>query len=181
MPSPERLSQRDLHATLLGALGSPDWHSDLEAKPLEVDIHGSVSSRARVYMYNATRPPGGRPAGEFKIQLIVPGQERGERGSFDESDGRTVLLVGYAVEEAVFVLWDAGLYRDFSYSRNVQVKSETILSAFAGGLGLQERALRPSPGVTARETVVTATSDRLRDGIALRIDLSRKRLLGELE
>jgi hypothetical protein len=130
-------------------------------------------------MYNATRPPGGRPAGEYKIQLMVPGQGRSERGSFDESDGKTVFLVGYAVEEAVFILWDAGLYRNFSFSRNVQVKSGAILAAFAGGIGLQDRVLRPRRGVTARETVVTASAENLPDAFGMRIDLSRKRLLGE--
>ena len=121
-----------LHAEFLAALSDlVVGHSDLGVKPLELEMQGSLPLRVRVYMYNATRPPGGRPAGEYKIQPIVPNQERGQRGNFDLSDGRTVLLVGYAAEDAVFVLWDAGAYRDFSYSRNVQVKSETILAAFA--------------------------------------------------
>ncbi len=177
----DRMTPSELHAEFLAALSDlVVEYSDLGAKPLELQMEGSLPLRARVYMYNATRPPGGRPAGEYKIQLIVPNHERGERGNFDFSDGQTVLLVGYAAEDAVFVLWDAGAYRDFAYSRNVQVKSETILAAFARGIGRQERRLRPGGGMMVCETVVAATADHLAEAIALRVDLSRKRLLGEL-
>ena len=177
----DRMTPSELHAEFLAALSNlVVKHSDLGAKPLELEMQGSLPLRARVYMYNATRPPGGRPAGECKIQLIVPNHERGQRGNFDLSDGRTVLLIGYAAEDAVFVLWDAGAYRDFAYSRNVQVKSETILAAFARGIGRQQRRLRPGGGMMVRETVVAATADHLAEAIALRVDLSRKRLLGEL-
>ena len=175
-----RLTLRELHTALVTALGvRVVRHSDPEVKPFELDLLSPLSSHARVYMYNATRPPGGRPAGEYKVQLIVPDQSPGERGNFDTSDDRHVLLVGYAVEEGVFVLWDAGIYRDFSYSRNVQVKSSTILAAFAGEIGLQERVLRPRRGVAVREIVVTANSDRLAEAIETRLDLTLKRLLDE--
>ena len=177
----DRMTPSELHAEFVAALRDlVVAKSDLGVKPLELEMQGSLPLRARVYMYNATRPPGGRPAGEYKIQLIVPNHERGQRGNFDLSDGRTVLLVGYAAEDAVFVLWDAGAYRDFAYSRNVQVKSETILAAFARGIGLQERRLRPGGGMMVRETVVAATAEHLAEAIAMRVSLSRKRLLGEL-
>ena len=40
-------------------------------------------------MYNATRPPGGRPLGEHKIQLMVPGKGRGVYyGTLAELDQR---------------------------------------------------------------------------------------------
>ena len=121
--SESRMRQRVLHTLLVTALdGWVVQHSELDAKPLELDLRAPLPSPTRVYMYNATRPPGGRPAGEYKVQLILPGQAPGQRGNFYPSDGRTVLLVGYAVDEAVFVLWDAGAYRDFGYSRNVQLE-----------------------------------------------------------
>ena len=175
-----RLRLRELHSAFVTALGARvGRHSDLEVKPLDLDLLSPLPTHARAYTYNATRPPGGRPAGEYKVQLIVPDQSPGERGNFDASDDRDVFLVGYAAEEGVFVLWDAGIYRDFSYSRNVQVKSSTILAAFAGEIGLQERVLRPRRGVTVRETVVTANSDRLGEAIELRLDLTLQRLLDE--
>ncbi len=177
----DRMTPTELHAEFLAALsGLVVGHSDLGVKPLELEMEGPLPLRARVYMYNATRPPGGRPAGEYKVQLIVPNHARRERGDFDHSDGRTVLLIGYATEEAVFVLWDAGAYRDFAYSRNVQVKSETILTAFSRGIGLQERRLRPGGGPMVQETVVAATGEHLAKAIGMRVDLSRKRLLDEM-
>jgi hypothetical protein len=130
----------------------------------------------RVYLFNATRPPGGRPTGEHKVQLIMPGQKRGQRGRFDASDGRIVLLAGYAAEEDVFVLWDAGLYPDFAWSRNVQVKAQTLLAASAGKIASQQRRLRPTEGETATETLIACPPSLLSDGIRLRQDLTYARL-----
>src|SRR5579872_2608839 len=107
LPSNERLSVGDLHRKFLEALNhSVAGHSEIEAKPLEVDLNVPLPPRLRVYMYNATYPPGGRTMGEHKIQLIVPGQERGARGNFDSSGGRIPLLVGYRADLQIFMLWD---------------------------------------------------------------------------
>ena len=180
MTTRSRMTSQELHSVFVTALGVRALrHSDLQVKPLELDASGLIPARARVYMYNATRPPGGRPTGEYKSQLIVPNQAPGDRGNFDSSDGRMVLLVGYAVEDSVFILWDAGAYADFAYSRNVQVKSKTILAAFARGIGTQERLLRPSRGVSVWETVIAATASHLAEALAMRVELSRRRLLGE--
>src|ERR1700752_1485365 len=121
--SNERLSVEGLHQTFLRALNSSVVsHSDVGAKPLEVDLKSPLPPKLRVYLYNATYPPGGRTMGEHKIQLIIPGQGRGECANFDMSGGRIPLLVGYRADIRIFMLWDADLYVDFSYSRNVQVK-----------------------------------------------------------
>lgn len=149
----------------------------VDDKPLLLNLRAPLPQRVRVYLFNATRPPGGRPLGEHKVQLIVPGQERGGLGNFDHSDGRIVLLVGYAVEDDVFVLWDAGLYVDFAWSRNVQVKVETIVRASAGRLARQERRLRPKHAPTVIETLVAAPSDQLADAIIERLNLTRARMM----
>jgi excisionase family DNA binding protein len=177
----ERVSQEELHRRLVQALGSKfvRSHGSFDSKPFELELAPPLPHRARVYMYNATRPPGGRPLGEHKVQLIVPGQRRGERASFDNGDGRIVLLIGYAAEEDVFVLWDAGLYSDFAWSRNVQVKAETIIQASAGKLATQERQLRPATGRPTVETVVAVKPRRLADAITRRMELTRERLLRE--
>jgi excisionase family DNA binding protein len=177
----ERVPQEELHRRLVGALGlsSVRLHSAWDAKPFEMDLAPPLPQRVRAYMYNATRPPGGRPLGEHKVQLIVPGQRRGQRGSFDNGDGRIVLLVGYAAEEDVFVLWDAGLYTDFAWSRNVQVKAETIIQASAGKLATQERQLRPPSGRPIVETVLAVKPRRLGEAIVRRMELARERLLRE--
>lgn len=176
-----RVAQDELHRRLVRALGSSSVksHSPWDAKPFELDLIPPLPQRVRVYMYNATRPPGGRPLGEHKVQLIVPGQRRGQRGSFDNGDGRIVLLIGYAAEEDVFVLWDAGLYTDFAWSRNVQVKAETIIQASAGKLATQERQLRPPSGRTIVETVLAVKPRSLTEAVVRRMELTRERLLRE--
>jgi hypothetical protein len=174
----ERVTQEDLHRRFVAALGrGVRSHVPFDVKPFDVDLVPPLPQRVRVYIYNATRPPGGRPLGEHKVQLIVPGQHRGQRACFDHGDGRIVLLVGYAAEEDVFILWDSGLYADFAWSRNVQVKAETIIKASAGKLATQERQLRPTRGQAASETVLAATSRRLSEAIERRMELTRDRLL----
>jgi excisionase family DNA binding protein len=175
----ERLPQEELQHRLVSALGSSvvKIHSEMDAKPFEIDLAPPLPHRVRIYIYNATRPPGGRPLGEHKIQLIVPGKGRGERASFDNGDGRIVLLMGYAADEDVFILWDAGLYSEFAWSRNVQVKAETIIEASAGKLATQERQLRPATGKATVETVLAVKSRRLAEAIIRRMELTRERLL----
>jgi len=177
----ERVPQEELHRRLVQALGAAAVrsHAPLDQKPFELDLAPPLPQRVRVYMYNATRPPGGRPLGEHKVQLIVPGQRRGERASFDNGDGRIVLLIGYGAEEDVFILWDAGLYSDFAWSRNVQVKAETIIQASAGKLATQDRQLRPTSGRPTVETVLAVKPRRLAEALVRRMELTRERLLKE--
>lgn len=173
-----RVRQEELHRRLVAALGDKVAScGDFKAKPFDLTLVPPLPRLVRVYMYNATRPPGGRPLGEHKVQLMVPGQARGDRGSFDHSGGRIVLLVGYAAEEDVFVLWDAGLYPDFAWSRNVQVKAETIIKAAAGAIATQDRQLRLAVGQVATETLIAADPKRLADAILRRNELTCQRLL----
>lgn len=174
----EKMGQDELHNAFVKALGPyvAAVLTGCEEKPLELDLKSPLPHRVRVYLYNATRPPGGRPLGEHKVQLIVPGQRRGDRGNFDNRDGRIVLLVGYAVEDDVFVLWDSGLYVDFAWSRNVQVKVSTIVRASAGNIATQDRHLRPPNAPSVTETVVAAASEQLVEAIQERIRLTRERM-----
>jgi hypothetical protein len=173
--SNERLTVDGLHQTFLEALNNSVLsHSDVASKPLEVDLKSPMPPRLRVYMYNATYPPGGRTMGEHKIQLIVPGQSRGARANFDSSGGRIALLVGYRADLRIFMLWDADLYQDFSYSRNVQVMPETVYEAFAQGIGRQTRNLWTGNS----ELVITADAGHLGRAILERQQETIKRLLG---
>ena len=176
----ERVSQTELHRRFVETLGnSVRSHGGLDRKPLEAELAAPLPSRIRLYIFNATRPPGGRPLGEHKVQLIVPGQRRGSRASFDQSGGRIVLLSGYAAEENVFVLWDAGLYGDFAWSRNVQVKSETLIQATAGKIAEQERRLRPSVGEAVTETLLACPPTRLAEALVRRLEITRDRMARE--
>jgi len=175
MNSHLKIDQKEIHRAFIMALGdSVLSYSNLARKPLEIDLQPPLPHRVRLYLFRATHPPGGRTVGEHKIQLIVPGQERGQRASFDYTDERIVLLGGYELDLEVFVLWDADLYAEFSYSRNVQVKAETIFTALAGEIGTQRRCIK-GKGV---ETVVTARANQLRSALLLRMELTRKRLTG---
>ena len=176
-PLTTRVSQPELHRRFLKALGDKaKSNSEIERKPLEVDLSAPMPSRIRVYLFNVTRPPGGRPLGEHKVQLIIPGQKRGERANFDQSDGRIVLLAGYAAEEDVFVLWDAGLYADFAWSRNVQVKAATLIEASAGRVAEQGRRLRPTDGEPVTETLLACPPQRLCDALVRRVEITRRRM-----
>jgi len=175
VPSNERLSVEDLHKTFLQSLNDlVVSHSDIQTKPLEVDLKSPLPPKIRLYIYNATYPPGGRTMGEHKIQLIVPGQVRGERGSFDISGGRIPLLAGFRPDLRIFMLWDAELYVDFAYSRNVQVMPETVYQAFAQGIGRQTRYL----WTHTVELVITADAGHLAQAILERQQVTLKRLLG---
>ncbi len=174
----DRVSQEELHLTFLSALDSRvRSFRETNRKPLEADLVSPLPRLIRLYIFNATGPPGGRPLGEHKIQLMVPGQRRGARGNFDYGGGRTVLLAGYSVEEDVFVLWDAGLYCNFAWSRNVQVKTETLIKATSGMIAEQTRWLRPGGGSTVAETVLACAPERLGDALVRRVEITRNRLM----
>lgn len=169
------ITQKEIHEAFIKALnGFVLSHSNLVKKPLEIDLKPPLPHKVRLYPYKATYPPGGRALGEHKIQLMVPGQQRGQRASFDYSDGRIVLLGGYRPDLETFILWDADLYTDFSFSRNVQVKAETIYAALAGEIGTQERRIRGN----GTEVVLTTRPDLLSQALQLRMELTLKRLIG---
>lgn len=147
-------------------------HDDFDEIPFEARLEPPLPTKVRVYAFNVTHPPGGRPDGEHKAQLILPDQNRGERASFDHSGGYTALLIGYVPDSDVFILWDAGLHRDFAYSKNVQVKAETVYKALGGELATQVRHLQ-----TGDETVVATNTNNLAEGIELRSELTQERLL----
>ncbi len=75
---------------------------------------------------------GARPAGEHKIQLILPGQKKGTKASLETQGAYTVLL-GYSAEFGVFVAWEAPLYQQFAYSPNVQCREELLREARGTG------------------------------------------------
>ncbi len=166
----------ELHKRFLARLNNGDVlsHSCIETKPIEIDMVPPLPTKVRLYMYNATKPPGGRTVGEHKIQLIVPGQQRGERANFDSSEGRIVLLAGYEPIHSLFIFWDGTMYPHFSYSMNAQVMPETIYRGFAHGIASQERARKGF----GKEMIVVCEGSRLKDGLILRMNLTRKRLLG---
>lgn len=125
------------------------------------------------YAFTLTSPTGGRPIGEYKIQLIVPHQPRRRRGSLYIAPGAFTILLGWSEVEGVFSMWDAYAHHEFAYSQNLQIKGECIWQAQVKGLSTCERRLRNGKGV---ETVVVCAADRLLDGIGVRMRKSVDRL-----
>jgi hypothetical protein len=165
------LPKRDLHELVLDALGpSASSASHVEAVPLLLS-HPPLGNLA-FYCFTMTGPPGGRPTGEYKIQLIVPGQKRSERGYLSLIYGAFPILLGWSADDLVFALWDAYLHLSFAYSQNVQVKGEAVWRARTAGLSTSDRRLHDS----VLETVVLGAHDRLSDAIAERIHLSARRV-----
>lgn len=163
-----RLSTRELNKLFLQGLGSAvTYVEDDTGKPLIVDIRvESYIAKLRVYLYNCTNPPGGRASDEYKSQIIVPGQMRGERGNFVHDDGRIVLLGAYAflgdtTDAGVFVFWDAMCHENFSYSANIQVKSEIMVAALSSPVSIGKK----SNG----ETIIACRPQYLFDGVKTRL------------
>ena len=127
----KRYSKLDMNTIFLSGLGNHVcYHSDPSTMPLLVDLT-PVKLRLRVYLWNGTNPPGGRPLDEYKFQIIMPGQQPRERGRLDYSDGRSPIIGALMRDECddVFAFWDAYKHEDFGYSSNMQVKADAFISA----------------------------------------------------
>lgn len=109
-------------------------HSETGLRPVEFELQEQdVICKYRLYIFPATNPPGGRSLDEYKFNLNVPGQIRGQKGNFDWSDDYIVLLVAYVAEFDVFVLFDPLKHEDFAWNSNVQMKVEVFADAMAKG------------------------------------------------
>jgi len=124
-----------LHAKLLAGLpaGTTAETPDHRIHPLEANVPGFGPLRAYLWTITADHSaPGARPPGEHKIQLILDDQRRSTRGRLDRGGAYTVLL-GFSAEFGVFCAWQAELYSEFAYSRNVQVREERLSEAMGSG------------------------------------------------
>jgi hypothetical protein len=167
-----KLKKEELYKLFIDGLGDKiEVYTDFSNPPLLIDLKQPYAQRLRVYLYNCTNPPGGRALDEYKIQIILPGQGRGCRGSLDFSDQRMPILAAYAIvgndiRDGVFVLWDPFLHTDFAYSANMQVKSEAIMKA----LGEKVAESRRSNG----EIILSARPQHLYEAIRYRVDIMAK-------
>ena len=157
----DHLSTSELHDRFVAAVGSQalvDASTDASGE-LVVELRPPLPARIRVYIYNATNPPGGRSTPEHKIQLTR--QRRGGRGRLAGSGGDLVLICGYVAEHDVFVFWDAGLRIDFAYSTNLQVRTTNVEAAATSGVrARQDRRLK-----TGMEVVICAPSQLVAEAI----------------
>lgn len=163
-----RLTAKDLNAIFIDSLkDAVTFVENPNGKPLLIDVKiESYTAKLRVYLYNCTNPPGGRASDEYKSQIIIPGQARGERGNFPHEDGRFVVLGAYtrladSDDSGVFVFWDAMCHENFSYSANIQVKSEILVAAMANNISVGKK--------NNNETIVACRRTYLLEGIKTRI------------
>lgn len=147
-----------LHSSILRALGGIVVQSSAIAeKPLLLDLSLPNPPRVRIYAYSLVGGVGERVRQEYKIVLRVPGQRTGDYGSFDHSDGRFTLLLGFSEVFDVFVLWDASLHARFKSGGNLQVRDGTVHDAVALGCSDQIRKLTGGQ----QERVLACRSARL--------------------
>ncbi len=143
--------------------------------PTEFTVPGL--GRVRAYLFTVTpdrSAPGARPPGEFKIQLIVEGQARSERGSLELGDAHTVLL-GFSPDFGVFVGWEARLYSSFAYSANVQVREPLLMEARNNGWAVASpRVLRKST-----EVRVAFTAGNLLPYLRISREADNRKLMGD--
>lgn len=143
--------------------------SDVDSKPLLVDLRLPLPPRLRLYMYYLVGGVGTKRDHEYKAVLRLRGQQVGTYESFDHSEGRLALIVGYREDLDVFVLWDASLHPRFKNGGNIQVHADTVMRAAASGYAEQHRRLVVA-GTT--EVVLACQSSNLPEVVERRLLLT---------
>ena len=163
----KRLTQRELHDLFIHDVGlCADSSVDQGRKPLLLLLQYPINREMKVYIFNCTAPPGGRTIDEFKVQLILDGQKRGERGKFDLSDGRTILIVGYAaplvdVLSGIWVLFDLDKHKEFAYSANIQVYLRQLLPALENKVYVCKKHNDEILVISQRNYLIEAIKERM--------------------
>lgn len=88
----------------------------------------------------------GRPIGEHKSQIIIPGTERGSRQHF-ALDAAPTFLMGFSPLLGVYVGWQAALHQDAGYSKNLQVPADLLEAANRDGWAVDQRGTGNGPEV----------------------------------
>ena len=149
-------------------------------KPLDLRCRPPLPPSLRAYIFNCTDHPSERRPGDYRIQLRLAGQRRGQRGKLALDPGVLVLLAGYVAEFDVFVLWDAIAHSEFPYSKGIQVGASAVHYAAVHGIGSQRRDVRGN-GTRYGEHVVTVRTDRLSEGVLSRERLTLRSLLAQAD
>lgn len=171
-----RFSKEELNGLIIEDLGDRVvWNSGINSKTLLLDLE-MPKRKLRIYVFNCTCPPGGRALDEYKIQMIIEGQSRGERGHINTDDGRIPLIMGYACpfdddKDGVYILWDTSFHMEFAYSANLQCYLDPMLQALSEDVVTCYKKGN-------REQIVVARREHLTKAIERRIQLDIQNLLG---
>lgn len=169
-------SKEELNRLIVEDLGDRvAWNSGVASKTLLIDLK-RPKRKLRIYVFNCTCPPGGRALDEYKIQMIIEGQRRSERGRIDTDDDRIPLIIGYACPfdddtDGVYVIWDTSFHTEFAYSANLQCYLDPMLQALSEDVVTCYKKGN-------REQIVVARRDNLAKAIERRIQLDIQNLLG---
>ena len=171
-----RFSKEELNGLIIEDLGDRVvWNSGINSKTLLLDLE-MPKRKLRIYVFNCTCPPGGRALDEYKIQMIIEGQSRGERGHINTDDGRIPLRMGYACpfdddKDGVYIIWDTSFHMEFAYSANLQCYLDPMLQALSEDVVTCYKKGN-------REQIVVARREHLTKAIERRIQLDIQNLLG---
>lgn len=171
-----RFSKEELNGLIIEDLGNRVvWNSGINSKTLLLDLE-MPKRKLRIYVFNCTCPPGGRALDEYKIQMIIEGQIRGERGHINTDDGRIPLIMGYACpfdddKDGVYIIWDTSFHMEFAYSANLQCYLDPMLQALSEDVVTCYKKGN-------REQIVVARRKHLTKAIERRIQLDIQNLLG---
>jgi len=127
------LSEHRLHSVLLGALPGATVLADLgHTKPIIVSLPDA--GPFRIYLWTTTPDASaqGRPAGEHKAQIILPGTPRGSTQRLN-LEGMPTALLGYSPLFSVFTSWDASLHFESGYSKNLQFREDLLETCLVSG------------------------------------------------
>lgn len=172
------LTKEELHTILLNSLGEHVIsHSSIHEIPFMVELAPPCAWRVKIYLYNCTNPPGARQAGEYKIQIILPGQKPKEQGHIETEDGVITLLMGFASvtdsrDDGIFVIWELRKHRDPAYSANVQVSLKTLLRAYSEPMFAMKKRGNG-------EWIVVSRPQQIYEAIQKRVDVDTSILLEE--
>ena len=171
-----RFNKEELNSMIIEDLGDRvAWNSERTSKKLLLDLE-NPRRKLRIYVFNCTCPPGGRALDEYKIQMIIEGQSRGERGRIYSDDGRIPLILGYACpfdddKDGIYVIWDTNFHREFAYSANLQCYLDPMLQALS-----EDVVTCHKKGNS--EQIVVARRKNLSNAIERRVQLDIQNLLG---
>ena len=160
-----RFSKEELNGLIIEDLGDRVvWSLGINSKTLLLDLE-MPKRKLRIYVFNCTCPPGGRALDEYKIQMIIEGQSRGERGHINMNDGRIPLIMGYACpfdddKDGVYITLDRVLwslltrqifsvtlilcYRPYQKTLSLAIKRAIGSKSLSQG---EKTSLKPSSGV----------------------------------
>lgn len=145
-----QLTSQRLTTLLLSALpGAIEEPSPNAPKPVVLDIPDL--GRVRFYVWTTTPDASrtGRPQGEHKSQIIIPGTARSSIQHLELGDIPTFVL-GYSPIYGVFVVWQADRHQDSGYSKNLQVKADLLEQGSETGWAIDKpRPTQNGPEVRA--------------------------------